>query len=85
MKTILLHRPSLVFHDKHLTTDTISKFLGDILNGFEKNYFCLSLFIDLHKTFDCVSYSILLEKLEHYGIRDNALNWFKRYLHARTQ
>ena len=73
------------FHTKHSTTATISKFVGDILNGFEKNCLCLSLFIDLHKAFDCVSYSILLEKLEHYGIRDNALNWFKSYLHATIQ
>ena len=73
------------FHTKHFTTNAISKFVGDILNGFEKKYFCLSLFIDLGKVFDCVSHSILLEKVEHDGIRDNALNWFKSYLHARTQ
>ena len=72
------------FHRKQ-TTDAISKFVGDILNGFEKNYFHLSLFIDLCKAFDHVSHSILLEKLKHCGIRHNALNQFKSYLHARTQ
>ena len=56
------------FCTKHFTTNATSKFVGDILNGFEKNYFCLSLFIDLSKAFGCVSHSILLEKLEHYAI-----------------
>ena len=68
-----------------MTTSALSKFVGDVLNGFEKNYFCLSLFIDLCKAFDFVLHSILLEKLEHYSIRDNVLNWFKSYLYARTQ
>ena len=81
----IIAQTQLGFCTTHLTTDAISKFVRDILNGCEKNYFCLSLFMDLHKAFDCISHSILLEKIEHYGIRDNALNWFKSYLHARIQ
>jgi hypothetical protein len=40
---------------------------------------------DLTEEFDCVNYEVLLSKLNFYGIRNIAGQWFKPYLHEREQ
>ena len=43
------------------------------------------VFIDFSKGFDTLDHNMLLEKLDHYGIRGLALNWFGSYLSNRQQ
>ena len=45
----------------------------------------LTIFIDLKKAFDTVDHNILLNKMDHYGIRNTANLWFKNYLNEREQ
>ena len=55
-----------------------------IINMDEKLYTC-GILIDLQKAFDTVDHSILLKKLEHYGIRGIVNDWFTSYLTSRKQ
>ena len=56
-----------------------------MLTSFEKGQSILGVFIDLSKPFDTVNHSILLNKLELYGIKGKCLDWFKSYLKDRQQ
>ena len=51
----------------------------------DKKQIAVLLLIDFSKVFDMVDHGILLDKLEHYGVRGHILNWFRTYLTGRRQ
>ena len=73
------------FRKKHSTVDAIETLVGNILEGFENDMACLSIFIDLRKAFDTVNHAIILEKLRPIGIQGTLLLWFESYLNKRSQ
>jgi hypothetical protein len=43
------------------------------------------IFCDLTKAFDYVIHDVLTANLEHYGLQESKVNWFKYYLSNRIQ
>ena len=67
------------------TSLAIMDMYSNLVDAIENKQYSCGVFLDFAKAFDTVIHEILLKKLEHYGIRGNALNWFKCYLSNRYQ
>jgi hypothetical protein len=73
------------FRLNHSTSTAIAQLLNTVTYALDKGEYVLSLFLDLAKAFDSLDHSILIKKLELYGIRGCVLDWFKSYLTDRFQ
>ena len=68
------------FRSKHSCENAISELIGQIVKGHERQEHTAAIFLDLSKAFDTLDHELLLKKLEIYGIRGTALDWFSSYL-----
>lgn len=67
------------------TADALRSFLESVVDGLDRNLLSSATCCDLAKAFDCVSHSLLIDKLEFYGIRGPPLSLLKSYLSDRVQ
>ena len=65
------------FQENHSIDHALVSLTEAIRNTLDNKSVGCGIFIDLRKAFDTVNYNILLSKLEHYGIRGCALQWFR--------
>ena len=79
----------MLFHDNQygfrtgLSTEYATIELTDrIISNMDRNEIPFSIFLDLSKSFDTLDHTILLQKLNHYGIDGKALQLCESY---RTQ
>ena len=71
-------------HGRSCTTQLLST-LHDIGQLLDNNIQTDVLFLDFAKAFDSVDHTILLQKLQGYGVSGNLYNWFSDYLSGRAQ
>ena len=81
----ILNKRQYGFQKGKSTEFAILDLYSKIVDAFENNERSCCVFLDFAKAFDTVNHNILLSKLNYYGIRGNALSWFKSYLSNRNQ
>lgn len=73
------------FRRGHSTSHALNHSITHITDSLRKKKHVVGIFIDLSKAFDTIDHRILLDKLNHYGIRGNAHKLLSSYLTKRVQ
>ena len=73
------------FLNKHSTVTAIHKIVDNWIQNIDEGQITCVCFILYKKCFNSISHSVLLSKLDKYGIQSNKLSWFNSYLVERIQ
>jgi len=75
-----------LFRKGHSTAQAITEITKNTLRkAIDNNLYTCGVFLHFSKALDIVNHTILLSKLEAYGIRGIPLRWFHSYLSNRKQ
>ena len=67
------------------TSTALQDFMLYGASNINNHRYCSTHFIDLSKAFDSLNHTILLEKLQKYGLKNHSGLWFESYLQGRKQ
>ena len=81
----ILYDQQFGFRNNHSTSHTTLLITDKIQAAIEDGLYSCGIFLDFSKAFDTVDHNILIRKLNHYGVRGVANDWFISYLNNRRQ
>ena len=81
----VLYKLQFGFRNKHSTNLALIEITEKIRKACDEGLYACGIYLDFQKAFDTVNHSILLSKLEHYGIRGTTNNWFRSFICDRLQ
>ena len=84
-KHTILNKYQFGFRNMHSTFMALITLLENLRSALDRGNCAIGIFLDFQKAFDTVNHKILLGKLNCYGIRGIAFDWFSSYLKSRNQ
>ena len=71
------------FRANHGCDHAVGELISEIVKNLQLQQPTACLFLDLSKAFDTLLHSVILRKLEQYGVRGTCLDWMCSYLSSR--
>ena len=82
---LVLHKTQSGFRAQHSCETALVNIIDLWLNAIDSGKIVGVVLVDFKKAFDLVDHEILKDKMEIYGIKDEALLWLNSYLTDRKQ
>lgn len=85
-----LHGEQYGFRSGRSTSMAVMELVEKISTSVDEGDYAIGVLIDLSKAFDILDHSLLLNKIERYGVRGTALAWLKdisdrnQYVHMKN-
>ena len=84
-KNNILYKHQYGFREGRSTKLAVTNLINQLVHYQDEGRVTVGVFIDFAKAFDTINHSILLSKMENYGVSGLQLNWFRNYLCNRVQ
>ena len=84
-KNKLVYDSQYGFRQLHSTELASLEITDRLVQNMDEGKISLTVYLDLSKAFDTLNHDILLDKLNYYGVKNTANDWFRSYLSNRKQ